>query len=155
MTQVTSLSVSLNVIVPVWLIWLQTVEPFVHTSLDLYAFIALAPSSSTVEQLINIVKSDNEQRLQRMNPVTKVVPPRHLNVCMLLWSLWMRLLIQISFEIVWGSRLQQSWIWTSCSTSRAFPPSWRRPPNLWQKFKNSQILCLITWSKASRVNRAS
>lgn len=42
-------------------------EPFVHTSLDLYAFIALSPSSSTVNGLIKMVKSDNDRRQQEMD----------------------------------------------------------------------------------------
>ena len=46
---------------------LRTVEPFVHTSLDLYAFIALSPSSSTVNGLIKMVKSDNDRRQQEMD----------------------------------------------------------------------------------------
>ncbi|KAF8899777.1 hypothetical protein CPB84DRAFT_1680960 [Gymnopilus junonius] len=54
-------------------------ESFVHTSLDLYAFIALAPSFSTVEQLINMVKSDNDRRVRERNPVMNIFPSRHLN----------------------------------------------------------------------------
>ena len=44
-----------------------TVESFVHTSLDLYAFIALVPSSSIVNELIEMVKSDNDRRQQEMD----------------------------------------------------------------------------------------
>lgn len=46
---------------------LKTVEVSIHTLLDLYAFIALAPSSSTVDGLIQMVKSDNDLRQQEMD----------------------------------------------------------------------------------------
>ena len=66
-THVTSFSVSLMV-----LHWRNssdfgTVESFVHTSLDLYAFIALVPSSSVVNELIEMVKSDNDRRQREMD----------------------------------------------------------------------------------------
>ncbi|KAF8344504.1 hypothetical protein F5887DRAFT_1075330 [Amanita rubescens] len=46
---------------------LVLLEPFVHMSLDLFAFIALTPSSSTVNELIEMVKSDNDRRQQEMD----------------------------------------------------------------------------------------
>ncbi|KAF8801382.1 hypothetical protein BYT27DRAFT_7115088, partial [Phlegmacium glaucopus] len=46
---------------------LALLESFVYTSLDLYAFIALAPSSSTVNGLIEMVKSDNDRRQGEMD----------------------------------------------------------------------------------------
>ncbi|KAI0298917.1 hypothetical protein BC826DRAFT_88993 [Russula brevipes] len=37
-------------------------ESHIHTSLDLYAFIAITPSSSTLDKLIQMVTSDNDAR---------------------------------------------------------------------------------------------
>ncbi len=63
----------------------MTVEAFVHTSLDLYAFIAITASSSTLHDLIEVVKVDNNRRQQDMDETGHVVP-RMLNVNTLLIS---------------------------------------------------------------------
>jgi hypothetical protein len=62
-----------------------TVEPFVHTSLDLFAFIAITGSSSTLHDLINMVKVDNNRRQQEMDETGYDVP-RELNVNVLFIS---------------------------------------------------------------------
>lgn len=63
-----SLSISLSVVHQlIWLLRTVDSEPFVHTPLDLYAFIALAPSSSTVDKLIEVVESDNNRREKEMD----------------------------------------------------------------------------------------
>ncbi|KAH9992714.1 hypothetical protein BJV74DRAFT_877832 [Russula compacta] len=41
---------------------LAFLESYIHTSMDLYAFIAIVPSSSTLDELIQMVKSDNDVR---------------------------------------------------------------------------------------------
>lgn len=38
-----------------------------HTSLDLYGFIAVAPSASTLASLTEMVKSDNDARQQQID----------------------------------------------------------------------------------------
>lgn len=38
-----------------------------HTSLDLYGFIAVAPSASTLASLTAMVKSDNDARQQQID----------------------------------------------------------------------------------------
>jgi len=53
-------------------------EAFLHTSLDLYAFIALVPSMSTVKGLIKMVKSDNDRRQREMDR-KGLEPGRSLN----------------------------------------------------------------------------
>jgi hypothetical protein len=62
-----------------------TVEVFVHTSVDLYAFIALKAFSSTLCDLIEMVKIDNNRRQQEMDETGRAVP-RMLNVNALLIS---------------------------------------------------------------------
>jgi hypothetical protein len=44
-----------------------TVEGFVHTALDQYAFIAITASFSTLNDLIEMVQSDNDRRQLAMN----------------------------------------------------------------------------------------
>ena len=56
-----------------------TVEAFVHTSLDLYAFIAVTASLSTLDDLLEMVKSDNDRR-QRILDEKGVAPSRSLDV---------------------------------------------------------------------------
>jgi len=56
-----------------------TVEAFVHTSLDHYAFIAVTASSSTLYDLIKMVKDDNSRR-QMMMDKTGHNSYRELNV---------------------------------------------------------------------------
>ncbi|KAF8220871.1 hypothetical protein L208DRAFT_1416005 [Tricholoma matsutake] len=46
---------------------LAYLEAFVHTSLDLYGFIAVAPSASTLASLTAMVKSDNDARQQQID----------------------------------------------------------------------------------------
>jgi hypothetical protein len=55
------------------------VEAFIHTSLDFYAFIAITASSSTLCDLIKMVKDDNNRRQQKVNQ-SGYVFPRILNV---------------------------------------------------------------------------
>jgi hypothetical protein len=45
----------------------DTVEASVHLSLEVYAFIALTASSSTLHGLIEMVKADNNQRQEDMD----------------------------------------------------------------------------------------
>jgi hypothetical protein len=51
-----------------------TVEAFVHTSLDLYAFIALTASSSTLCDLIEMVKVDNNRCQQEIDESGHTLP---------------------------------------------------------------------------------
>jgi hypothetical protein len=69
-------------------VWCLTVEAFVHTSLDLYTFIALTASSSTLCDLIEMVKVDNNWRQQEMDEtgVTGRAVPRMLNVTIMTFS---------------------------------------------------------------------
>jgi len=46
---------------------LSTVEEFVHTSLDRYAFIAVTAFSSTLDGLFKIVQSENQRQQQLMD----------------------------------------------------------------------------------------
>jgi hypothetical protein len=55
------------------------VEAFVHTSLDLYAFIAVTASSSTLDDLLDMVKSDNQRQQQEMDQFG-ITSGRSLNV---------------------------------------------------------------------------
>lgn len=69
---------------------LKTVEPNIHASMNLYAFIAIVPSSSTLDELIQMVKSDNDKR-QRGMDCCGVMAYRSLNVnvpfhaCLPIW----------------------------------------------------------------------
>jgi hypothetical protein len=55
------------------LIFSVTVEAFVHTSLDLYSFIATTGSSSTLRDLIEMVRIDNNRRQQAMDETGKIL----------------------------------------------------------------------------------
>ncbi|KAF5373473.1 hypothetical protein D9615_009468 [Tricholomella constricta] len=57
---------------------LAYLEAFVHTSLDLYAFIAVTASLPTLDDLLQMVKSDNDRR-QRMLDETGIAPTRLLD----------------------------------------------------------------------------
>ncbi|KAK2464686.1 hypothetical protein APHAL10511_003262 [Amanita phalloides] len=57
---------------------LAYLEAFVHTSLDLYAFIAVTASSSTLEDLLQMVKLDNDRRQQVLDE-TGIEPLRMLD----------------------------------------------------------------------------
>jgi len=46
---------------------LAFLEPSIHASLGLYAFIAITPSASTLEELIQMVQSDNGDRQRDIN----------------------------------------------------------------------------------------
>ncbi len=48
-------------------------------SLDLYALIAITPSFSTVNELIKVVKADNDRRQQEAD-ISGVPLPRNLDV---------------------------------------------------------------------------
>jgi hypothetical protein len=45
----------------------RTVESFIQTSLDVYAFIAITPSLPTLDNLIQMVKTNNDYRQSRMD----------------------------------------------------------------------------------------
>ncbi len=59
--------------------WCRVVGPSVHASLDLYALIAVTPSSSTLDELINVVKADNDRRQQDADTSGDLLP-RKLDV---------------------------------------------------------------------------
>ena len=59
---------------------LWTVEPFVHASLDRYAFVAVAPSISTLQHLITMVRTDNQRRQETLNAKGRDLQ-RSLDVC--------------------------------------------------------------------------
>lgn len=76
---------------------------FVHTPLDLYAFIALASSSSTVNGLIEMMRSDSDRWQQEVDRRGLNAGGRSLNLRML-----SRLLLIFSLEIVPSLQLHQS-----------------------------------------------
>jgi hypothetical protein len=104
MTHVTLLSVSLRVVHWRGSSDLRTVESFVHTSLDLYAFIALTPSSSTVNGLIKMVRSDNDRRQEEMDRRGNA-GHRSLDVRICVVTIWFLI---FSLEIVPCLQLHQS-----------------------------------------------
>jgi len=55
---------------------LAYLEPHIHISLDLYAFVAIVPSSSTLDELINMLKTDNTLRQHLMDKGVK----KHRNI---------------------------------------------------------------------------
>jgi hypothetical protein len=52
---------------------------FIHTSLDLYAFIAITASAPTLDGLINMVQANNNSHQQELDEVG-AAPHRALNV---------------------------------------------------------------------------
>ncbi len=60
-------------------LWCCVVDPSIHVSLDLYALIALTASSSTLNELINVVRADNDRRQQEAD-ASGVLRPRNLDV---------------------------------------------------------------------------
>ncbi|KAH9975300.1 hypothetical protein BGW80DRAFT_1296329 [Lactifluus volemus] len=53
---------------------LAFLESYIHTSLDVYAFIAITPSLSTLDNLIQMVKSDNDYRQSEMDEIGRLYP---------------------------------------------------------------------------------
>ncbi|OBZ66131.1 hypothetical protein A0H81_13738 [Grifola frondosa] len=58
---------------------LNYLEAFIHTSLDLYALIAITASASTLEDLITMVKRDNDARQAEIDQ-TGAARPRFINL---------------------------------------------------------------------------
>ena len=59
------------------------VEPYLHISLDLYAFFAITPSLSTADSLIAMVQGDNKRR-QDLLDQEGFFSPRNLDVGVIL-----------------------------------------------------------------------
>jgi len=60
-------------------LWRCAVDPSIHVSLDLYALIAITPSYSTLNELINVVRADNDRRRQVADTSGDLLP-RNLDV---------------------------------------------------------------------------
>jgi hypothetical protein len=73
-TRVTSLTVSQKIVPDTPSDFIVTVEAFVHTSLDLYSFIAITGSSSTLHGLIEMVRVDNNRRQRAMDETGDSIP---------------------------------------------------------------------------------
>jgi hypothetical protein len=59
------------------------VNPDIHTALDLYAFVAVTGSATSLDALIQLVRSDNNRRQDEMNRLGASTP-RQLDVRCLL-----------------------------------------------------------------------
>ena len=59
------------------------VEPYLHISLDLYAFFAITPSLTTADSLIAMVREDNQRR-QDLLDEEGFFSPRNLNVSIII-----------------------------------------------------------------------
>jgi len=60
-------------------LWRCAVDPSIHVSLDLYALIAITPSSSNLDELIKVVKAENNRRQQEADTSGDLLP-RNLDV---------------------------------------------------------------------------
>ncbi|SRR6266404_802940 len=60
-------------------LWRCVVDPSIHVSLDLYALIAITPSLSILNELINVVRAENDRRQQEAD-ASGVLRPRILDV---------------------------------------------------------------------------
>ncbi len=66
-------------------LWRCAVDPSIHVSLDLYALIAITPSSPTLNELISAVRADNDRRQHEVD-ASGILRPRNLDVSVTLFD---------------------------------------------------------------------